>query len=55
VPFTIVVITQTNQALLARGRELRSPRSLLIRWGRLHAVHTVLSLFAVLTTFSIRQ
>jgi hypothetical protein len=46
VPFTFVVIMPTNNKLLAPGRDLGSAetRGLLIRWGRLHAVRTVLSL-----------
>lgn len=46
VPFTFVVIMPTNNRLLAPGRDLGSmeTRGLLIRWGKLHAVRTVLSL-----------
>ena len=46
VPFTFVVIMPTNHRLLAPDRDLTSTetRELLIRWGRLHAVRTVLSL-----------
>jgi Domain of unknown function (DUF1772) len=46
VPFTFVVIMPTNHRLLAPERDLTSSetRELLIRWGRLHAVRTVLSL-----------
>jgi hypothetical protein len=49
VPFTFVVIMPTNNKLLAPGRDLNSPetRALLIRWGRLHAVRTILSLAGV--------
>ena len=48
VPFTLVVIMATNRQLLAGGRDLSSPgtRRLLVRWGRLHAVRTALSLMA---------
>ena len=48
VPFTLVVIMRTNRQLLAVGRDLSSAstRSLLVRWGQLHAVRTVLSLMA---------
>ena len=48
VPFTLVVIMPTNRQLLAVGRDLSSAstRSLLVRWGQLHAVRTVLSLMA---------
>ena len=46
VPFTFIVIMPTNNKLLAPGRDLESAetRELLVRWGRLHAVRTVLSL-----------
>jgi hypothetical protein len=46
VPFTFVVIMPTNNRLLAPGRDLasRDTRELLERWGRLHAVRTLLSL-----------
>ena len=46
VPFTFIVIMPTNNRLLAPGRDLGSEetRALLIRWGHLHAVRTVLSL-----------
>ena len=46
VPFTFAVIMSTNQKLLAPGRDLASQetRELLVRWGRLHAVRTMLSL-----------
>jgi hypothetical protein len=48
VPFTFIGIMPTNQALLAPGRDLASAetRSLLVRWGRLHAIRTVLSVAA---------
>ena len=47
VPFTFAVILPTNNKLLAPGRDLGSTetRALLVRWGKLHAVRTVLSLF----------
>jgi hypothetical protein len=46
VPFTFVIIMPTNHKLLASNRDLSSSetRELLIRWGRLHAVRTLLSL-----------
>jgi hypothetical protein len=45
VPFTFAVIMSTNHKLLAPGRDLTSSetRELLVRWGELHAVRTVLS------------
>jgi hypothetical protein len=50
VPFTFAVIMPTNRNLLARGRDLASAetRELLVRWGQLHAVRTVLSLAATI-------
>ncbi len=46
VPFTFAAIMPTNNALLATDRDLGSDetRALLVRWGWLHAVRTVLSL-----------
>ena len=48
VPFTLLVIMPTNHRLLAPDRDLSSSetRELLIRWGRLHAVRTLLGLAA---------
>ena len=50
VPFTLLVIMPTNQRLLEPGRDLASneTRMLLEKWGRLHAVRSVLSLLASL-------
>jgi hypothetical protein len=50
VPFTFIGIMPTNRALLAPGRDISSPetRVLLEKWGRLHAVRSVLSLLASL-------
>jgi hypothetical protein len=49
VPFTFAVIMPTNNRLLGPGRDLGSTEThaLLVRWGRLHAVRTVLSLAGV--------
>ena len=49
VPFTLLVILPTNNALLAPGREAGSAetRRLLTHWGHQHAVRTVLSLLAL--------
>jgi hypothetical protein len=46
VPFTFLVIMPTNHRLLALDRDLSSPetRELLVLWGRLHAVRTLLGL-----------
>ena len=48
VPFTFLVIMPTNHQLLIPGRDLASgeTRALLEKWGKLHAVRTVLGLFA---------
>jgi Anthrone oxygenase len=45
VPFTFIAVMPTNHQLLAPGRDLASAetRSLLEKWGRLHAVRSVLS------------
>ena len=50
VPFTLVVILPTNKRLLDPALDPRSSQAgaLLSRWGRLHAVRTVLSLLAFL-------
>ena len=46
VPFTFIGIMSTNNQLLAPGRDLASSetRALLEKWGKLHAVRSVLSL-----------
>jgi hypothetical protein len=49
VPYTLIVIEPTiNKQLLLPGRDLRSAetRDLLITWGRLHAIRSVLGLAA---------
>lgn len=48
VPFTFLVIMPTNHKLLEPGRDLTSSdtRALLVRWGNLHWVRSVLSLLA---------
>jgi hypothetical protein len=48
VPVTFIVIFPTNNRLLAPGRDPGSPetRQLLIKWGRLHAIRSALSLVA---------
>jgi hypothetical protein len=48
VPFTFIAIMPTNSRLLAPGRDLASSetRELLEKWGRLHAVRSVLSMLA---------
>ena len=48
VPFTFIAIMPTNHRLLAPGRDLASTetRTLLEKWGRLHAVRSALGLAA---------
>jgi hypothetical protein len=48
VPFTLVAILPTNHLLLDASLNRASPgaEALLARWGRLHAVRSVLSLVA---------
>lgn len=48
VPFTLIGIMPTNHKILEPGRDLNSSetRTLLERWGNLHAVRTMLSLAA---------
>ena len=50
VPFTFIAIMPTNHQLLTPGRDLASSetRTLLEKWGRLHAVRSVLSFVAAL-------
>jgi hypothetical protein len=45
VPVTFLVIMPTNHRLMTPGRDLTSPetRELLLRWGHLHAMSTILS------------
>ena len=48
VPFTFIAIMPTNRQLLAPDRDLASSetRALLEKWGKLHAVRSVLSFIA---------
>ena len=48
VPFTLLVIAPTNRRLLSGGadEDPETVRALLVRWGRLHAVRTVLGALA---------
>lgn len=48
IPFTLLVIFPTNKKLLSPSLETDSPLAsmLLFRWGRLHAVRSVLSFVA---------
>jgi hypothetical protein len=57
VPFTLVVIFPTNKGLLDAGLDPSSvaAKVLLVRWGNLHAVRSVLGLVAfVLSVLSFR-
>ncbi len=49
IPFTFIVIMPTNQKLLAPERDLNSAetRELLVKWGNLHAVRSILSFIAL--------
>jgi hypothetical protein len=48
IPFTLLVMLPTNQRLLAQGLDRGSAEAaeLLARWGRLHAVRSVLAVVA---------
>src|SRR5712691_3793667 len=50
IPFTLIVILPTNKQLLSPTLDRRSAQAghLLARWGRLHAVRSVLSALALL-------
>lgn len=50
IPFTLIAILSTNTRLLSPTLDRRSTEAerLLTRWGRLHAVRSVLSGFALL-------
>jgi hypothetical protein len=50
VAFTFIAVMPTNHQLLAPGRDLSSAetRSLLEKWGRLHAVRSLLSFLAAI-------
>ena len=49
IPFTFIIIMPTNQKLLAPERDLNSAetRELLVKWGKLHAVRSILSFIAL--------
>ena len=62
IPFTLIVILPTNKQLMSPTLDRRSEQTerLLARWGRLHAVRSVLSavalfLFAYLLAFAKSQ
>ncbi len=50
IPFTLFVILPTNKRLLSPALDRRSVEAerLLVRWGRLHAVRSILSGIALL-------
>jgi len=50
VPFTLIVILPTNKQLLDPALDRNSPRAaaLLLKWGKLHAIRSVLSVIAFL-------
>jgi hypothetical protein len=50
IPFTLIVILPTNKRLLSQTLDRRSAEAerLLARWGRLHAVRSVLATMALL-------
>jgi len=50
IPFTLIVILPTNKGLLSPELDRRSAEAerLLARWGRLHAVRSVLNGMAML-------
>jgi hypothetical protein len=50
IPFTLIVILPTNKQLLNPALDRRSAQTgqLLVRWGTLHAVRSVLSVLALL-------
>jgi Domain of unknown function (DUF1772) len=50
IPLTLIVILPTNKQLLSPTLDKRSPKAgqLLARWGKLHAVRSVLSAVALL-------
>ncbi len=55
VPTTLLVIMPTNQQLLdpARDRGSAATRELLVRWGQLHAIRSVVSVIASLIFLSL--
>lgn len=55
IPFTLLVILPTNRKLLdpSLDKSSSAARSLLIRWGRLHAVRTMLGFISFLIFLAI--
>jgi uncharacterized membrane protein len=56
IPFTLVIILPTNKKLLdpSLDRSSEAARQLLTRWGRLHAIRTVLGVAAFVVFLIIR-
>jgi len=48
IPFTLIAILPTNKQLMGATLESTQATTLLTRWGRLHAVRSVLSVLALL-------
>jgi uncharacterized membrane protein len=48
IPFTLLVILPTNKQLLVRDLDMAAPAThqLLVRWGQMHAIRSVLSITA---------
>jgi hypothetical protein len=57
VPFTLLIMWPTNQQLEDEALDLSSgkARSLLVRWGNLHAVRSALGLLALITMLFLRR
>jgi uncharacterized membrane protein len=55
VPFTLIVVFPTNKRLESEGLDIRSAEAeqLLRRWGRLHAIRTILSGMAFIVFLSV--
>ena len=55
VPFTFIVVFPTNKRLESEGLDIRSAEAedLLRRWGRLHAIRTILSGVAFMVFLSV--
>lgn len=51
IPITLIVIMPTNKQLLGPGLDTDSDlaKQLLVRWGRLHGLRTILGVVAFLT------
>jgi len=47
IPFTLIAIRPTTRRLLGGGHVGGNPRPLLVRWGRLHCVRSLLGVVAI--------